>query len=96
MSDDAVTAASAADDDAIAAMHKLHVSLGRKAAELAMRVLDNADLDEIPFPAAVSLLKFGVELERKALLGVEDGDGSEVDPFDELAKALTKQEPKEG
>lgn len=73
--------------DQIEDMNQAHCDLGRKAAELALDVLEGIDPSEIPVPSAVSLLKFGVELERKALLGSEeDEDGA--DPFDALAKAL--------
>jgi hypothetical protein len=83
--------------DPIDAMNALHVAIGRKAAELALEVLEAADLSEIPFPSAVALLKFGVDLERKALLGVEE-DGAGADPFENLAKALnqTDKKPEEG
>ena len=88
--------------DPVEEMNELHVELGRKAAELAMQVLESVDVADIPVATAVSLLKFGVELERKALLGAEaDGDGS--DPFDALAKAMggqqstpEKDKPEEG
>ena len=81
--------------DSVAAMNELHVDLGRKAAELAMDVLKSLDVAEIPVATAVALLKFGVELERKALLGVGQ-DGGEVDPFDALANlAGGLPEPKE-
>jgi hypothetical protein len=76
--------------DPIEEMNTLHVDLGRKAAELAMQVLETINPVDIPVATAVALLKFGVELERKALLGVEaDGDGA--DPFDALAKAMGGQ-----
>jgi hypothetical protein len=68
--------------DSIAEMNELHVELGRKAAEKAMEVLNNVALADIPVATAVALLKFGVELERKALLGVEVD--AESDPFDQL------------
>jgi hypothetical protein len=68
-------------------MNELHVELGRKAAELAMQVLESVNVVDIPVATAVSLLKFGVDLERKALLGAE-ADGGDVDPFDQLAKAI--------
>jgi len=72
--------------DPVAEMNETHVELGRKAAELAMEVLESLSVADIPVATAVSLLKFGVDLQRKALLGVEvDG---ESDPFDALAKAL--------
>jgi hypothetical protein len=73
--------------DPVAAMNELHVELGRKAAELAMEVLESMNASDIPVATAVSLLKFGVELERKALLGVE-ADAASTDPFDALAQAL--------
>jgi hypothetical protein len=79
--------------DPIEEMNTLHVELGRKAAAKALEVLESVNVSDIPVATAVSLLKFGVELERKALLGVEpDGDGS-GDPFDALAKALGGQPP---
>jgi hypothetical protein len=72
-------------------MNEIHVELGRKAADLAMQVLESVSVADIPVATAVALLKFGVELERKALLGGEvDDDGG--DAFDALAKALTTQE----
>lgn len=77
--------------DPIETMNDLHVALGRKAAELAMEVLTALDVNDIPVATAVSLLKFGVDLERKALLGVE-ADG-ENDPFEALTKALDGQKP---
>ena len=73
--------------DPIEAMNELHVGLGRKAAELAMQVLESLSVQDIPVATAVSLLKFGVELERKALLGVE-ADAVNADPFDALAQSL--------
>lgn len=73
-------------DDSIERMNELHVKLGRKAAEKAMMVLDHLGVDEIPVATAVSLLKFGVELERKALGQADDGD--DIDPFDALANAM--------
>lgn len=80
--------------DPIEEMNELHVELGRKAAELAMQVLESVNVADIPVATAVSLLKFGVDLERKALLGAEaDSDGS--DPFDALAKAMSGEAAKE-
>ena len=81
--------------DQIEAMNELHVDLGRKAAELAMQVLESLNVSDIPVATAVSLLKFGVELERKALLGAEADDG-DSDVFDQLAKAMGGQPEKEG
>jgi hypothetical protein len=78
-------------------MNELHVELGRKAAEKAMAVLSSLGTDEIPVATAVALLKFGVELERKALLGAEPDHAS--DPFDSLAKVLAggqSEKPEEG
>jgi hypothetical protein len=80
--------------DPVEAMNELHVELGRKAAELAMQVLESLDVDDIPVATAVSLLKFGVDLERKALLGAE-ADAEHADPFDALAKALNPGPEKE-
>ena len=72
--------------DPVEEMNELHVELGKRAAELAMDVLESVDPDNIPVATAVSLLKFGVELERKALLGAEhDEDG---DPFEGLLTAM--------
>lgn len=76
--------------DNVEAMNTAHAELGRKAAELALQVLEGVSIDDIPVASAVSLLKFGVELERKALLGAE-ADGGGVDPFDALAKLMTGQ-----
>jgi len=82
-------------DDSIEKMNELHIKLGRKAAEKAMSVLDHLGVDEIPVATAVSLLKFGVDLERKALGQADDGDAA--DPFDLLTKAMGVQsEEKEG
>lgn len=79
--------------DPIEQMNELHVELGRKAAELAMQVLESLDVSEIPVATAVSLLKFGVELERKAL-GQSDADG-DTDPFDLLLKLGAEPEEEE-
>lgn len=76
--------------DPVEVMNELHLALGRRAAELAMAVLESLQPGDIPVATAVALLKFGVELERKSLLGAEaDDDGG--DPFDALAGALTGQ-----
>lgn len=85
-------------EDSVESMNELHVELGRKAAELAMGVLESVDVADIPIATAVALLKFGVELERKALLGSEHDVGA-ADPFDALTKAMSGQPldlPKEG
>lgn len=84
--------------DPLEAMNTLHVDIGRKAAVLAMQVLQTTDPKDIPFASAVALLKFGVELERKALLGADD-DGATSDPFESLVKTMqgtTTETPKEG
>ncbi len=88
MSDvDEVEVAAVVDEvNAVDEMNKLHVELARQAARLAMNVLENVDPSEIPVASAVALLKFGVELERKSLLGVEPDGVS--DPFSSLAAAL--------
>lgn len=78
--------------DPIEEMNELHVELGRKAAELAMEVLESVSVADIPVATAVSLLKFGVDLERKALLGAES-DAADEDPFNALAKAMGDPAP---
>jgi len=86
-------------EKAAEALNVLHGDIGQRAAELAMKVLESANPADIPFPAAVSLLKFGIELERKAKLN-EKPDGPQVDPFEQLAKLAsgqaTTETPKEG
>jgi hypothetical protein len=72
-------------------MYDLHVELGRKAAELAMQVLESVSVADIPVATAVALLKFGVELERKSLLGAEADDDGGADPFNALANAMGGQ-----
>lgn len=62
--------------------------LGRKAMQLALQALDQADPATIPVNVAVQLLKIGADLERRALLGVEP-DAAD-DPFDALAKEATR------
>lgn len=74
-------------DGTVESMNELHIELARKAARLAIKVLEGAEVREFPVASAVSLLKFGVDLERKALLGVEPDDGA--DPFDALAAAMS-------
>lgn len=68
-------------------MYDLHKKVGRAALEKALEVLQRLDVDDIPVQVAVQLLKFGADLERRALLGVEPDEDS--DPFAELAKALS-------
>jgi hypothetical protein len=72
--------------EAVREMWELHRKVGRKALEKAMDVLDQMSADDIPIAVAVQLLKFGADLERKAVLGIEP-DG-EADPFGVLAGAL--------
>lgn len=79
----------------VESMYRLHVEIGRQAAQLALSVLQNADPADIPIAAAVQLLKFGVELERKSVLGVDES-GDEADPFDEIVQGLLGQQRKEG
>lgn len=69
----------------VLAMHKLHCDVGRKALTKAMEALDLMDASTIPIDVAVRLLKFGSDLERKALLGIEPDDDD--DPFKSLAGA---------
>ena len=67
-------------------MYELHRDVGRQALELALDALKNANPADIPIDVAVRLLKFGADLERRAVLGIEpDGDD---DPFSKLAGAL--------
>lgn len=73
-------------DDQIKQMWDQHVKLGRKAVDIAMKVLDQIDVNDVPVQVAVQLLKFGVEVERRALLGVEPDESGE-DPFEALARA---------
>ena len=62
--------------------------VGRKALTKAMDVLDNMNVADIPIEVAVRLLKFGADLERKAVLGIEpDGDD---DLFSQLAGSLER------
>lgn len=76
----------AAHAEAVRKMYELHRDLGQKAMKKAMAALDAIDPLEIPVNVAVQLLKFGADLERRAVLGIEpDGDD---DPFGALAGAL--------
>lgn len=75
-----------AHDEAVREMYELHRDVGRKALQIALDVLDKIDPAEIPVNVAVQLLKFGADLERRAVLGIEpEGDD---DPFSALAKSL--------
>lgn len=72
--------------EAVKAMYELHVDVGRKALTKALAAIDLMDPADIPINVAVQLLKFGADLERRALLGIEpDGDD---DPFGTLAGRL--------
>lgn len=75
---------------AVKAMFELHQRVGRKALEKALEALDLMDAGDIPIAVAVQLLKFGADLERRAVLGIEP-DG-EDDPFSKLAGALEKSD----
>lgn len=68
-------------------MFALQRDLGRRAMKLAMDVLDRVDPADIPVAVAVQLLKFGADLERRAMLGIEPDPAD--DPFDALAKAMS-------
>lgn len=68
-------------------MFELHRDIGRRAMTKAMAVLDQIDPSDIPVNVAVQLLKFGADLERRAMLGIEPDD--DADPFDALAQAMT-------
>jgi hypothetical protein len=86
-------AASEADDEveqaheeAVREMYELHRDVGRKSLQIALAVLDSTNPADIPINVAVQLLKFGAELERRAVLGIEpEGDD---DPFAALSGAL--------
>jgi hypothetical protein len=69
--------------EAVKAMYELHVDVGRKALQKALAAIDLMDPADIPIQVAVQLLKFGAELERRALLGIEPD--ADTDPFRELA-----------
>ena len=68
-------------------MYDLHRRVGRAALQKALDVLNQVTADDIPMPVAVQLLKFGAELERRALLGIEPDEDD--DPFAELVKAMS-------
>lgn len=70
----------------VKAMYELHRDVGRAALQKAMAVLDQIDAADIPIAVAVQLLKFGADLERKAVLGIEPD--AETDPFQKLSGAL--------
>lgn len=83
MTDDAEDQAHA---EAVRQMYELHRDVGRKALTKALDAIDQMDAADIPIAVAVQLLKFGADLERRAVLGIEP-DG-EDDPFSALAGAL--------
>lgn len=68
-------------------MFDLHRQVGRAALQKALEVVNRLDVDDIPVQVAVQLLKFGAELERRALLGIEPDEDD--DPFAELVKAMS-------
>lgn len=72
--------------EAVKAMYELHVDVGRKALQKALAAIDLMDPKDIPINVAVQLLKFGADLERRALLGIEPE--GEDDPFGTLAGRL--------
>lgn len=76
-------------EDELRALNEQHKKLGRKAVEIALKVLDRVDPDDIPVNVAVQLLKFGAELERRAALGQDGDDGDGEDPFEALVKAAS-------
>lgn len=75
-----------AHDEAVREMYELHRDVGRKALQIALDVLDAINPADIPINVAVQLLKFGADLERRAVLGIEPEDGE--DPFAGIAGAL--------
>lgn len=77
-------------DDEIVAMNRVHAKLGQEVAEAAQQALVALGFEVLPATSLVQLLKFGVDLQRKALLGIEPDDKGEADPFAELAKSLTQ------
>jgi hypothetical protein len=72
----------------VKAMYVLHRDVGRAAMTKALEAINLMEPADIPIAVAVQLLKFGADLERKAVLGIEpDGDD---DPFSRLAGALER------
>lgn len=91
MSEDALDDDQLDEDDiahaeAVREMYELHRDVGRKALQIALQVLDQTDPSMIPVNVAVQLLKFGADLERRAVLGIEPE--GEDDPFSALAGAM--------
>jgi ferric-dicitrate binding protein FerR (iron transport regulator) len=72
--------------EAVKEMYELHVAVGRAALTKALAAINLMEPADIPINVAVQLLKFGADLERRALLGIEP-DG-EDDPFGTLAGRL--------
>lgn len=70
-------------------MFELHRKVGRAAMQKALSVIDALDVDAIPVNVAVQLLRFGAELERRALLGI-DPDADAEDPFEALSRAMSE------
>jgi len=54
--------------EAVRQMYELHRDVGRKALEKALDAIDQMDASQIPIAVAVQLLKFGADLERRAVL----------------------------
>jgi len=71
---------------AVREMYELHVQVGRAALSKALAAIDAMKPADIPIAVAVQLLKFGADLERRALLGIEPE--GEDDPFGTLAGRL--------
>jgi hypothetical protein len=72
--------------EAVKEMYELHVQVGRAALTKALAAIDAMQPADIPINVAVQLLKFGADLERRALLGIEPE--GEDDPFGNLAGRL--------
>jgi hypothetical protein len=72
--------------EAIRQMYELHRDVGRKAMEKALQALDQINPSDIPINVAVQLLKFGADLERRAVLGIEPE--GEQDPFAALSGSV--------
>ena len=72
--------------EAVKLMYELHVDVGRRALQKALAAIDLMDPADIPINVAVQLLKFGADLERRALLGIEPDHDD--DPFRTLAGRL--------
>lgn len=86
MSDEPVDQEAVDHDEQVRQMYELHRDVGRAAMQKALAVLNAIDVKDIPVNTAVQLLKFGAELERRAVLGIEPDKGD--DPFDALSQAM--------